>query len=185
MILIGIVIAAATGNMHAITDEAIVSGKSAVALAITMLGIVAMWTGLMKIAEESGLVDALAKKLDPVLNFLFPDLKRNRTAKGYIATNLIANFLGLGWAATPAGLKAMSELQKINPKKDTASRAMCMFLVINMSSLQIISVNLLAYRAEYNSANPAEIIMPSLVASVVTIIIAVLIAKSFERGYNP
>ncbi|MCL2415584.1 MAG: nucleoside recognition protein [Defluviitaleaceae bacterium] len=181
MIVIGIVVAAFTGNLSNITNAAVDSAREAVTVCITMLGIMAMWTGLMKIAETAGLVQAVSKKIMPLLRFLFPALEPGCKALSYISTNLIANVLGLGWAATPAGLKAMDELQKINPRKDTASPEMCMFMIVNMSSLQIITISVLAYRAQYNSANPSEIIGPGILATLISTIAAVTFAKIMEK----
>ncbi|MDR1689697.1 MAG: nucleoside recognition protein [Clostridiales bacterium] len=181
MILLAVVVASFTGKMPDITNSALESAQDAVALCVKMTGIVAMWTGLMKIAEKAGLVEALSKKLSPVMKFLFPDLHSGSKAAKHISTNFIANILGIGWAATPAGLKAMEELQKTNPDKTTASRNMCMFLIINMSSLQIVSVNIVAYRAQYNSVNPSEIIGPGLVTTLVSTLTAVIAAKIFEK----
>lgn len=181
MILIGIVFSIFSGNLSAITHAAINSSKEAVDICLTMLGILTMWTGLMKIAEKSGLISCLSEKMMPLLKFLFPRLGKNSKAMQYISTNIIANMLGLSWAATPAGLKAMDELQKLNAKKDTASREMCMFMILNMSSLQIVSVNIIAYRAQYHSLNPSEIIGPGLLSTLVSTIVAIIIAKIFER----
>ncbi len=184
MILIGIMVAAFTGKMPDVSNAAISSAKDAVTLCITMLGVVSMWTGLMKIAEKSGLIDAFSEKIMPLLRLLFPDIPKNHNALKYISTNIIANILGLGWAATPAGLKAMDELQKLNRQKDTASKSMCMFMIINLSSLQIVSVNIIAYRTQYNSANPTEIIGPGLLATLVSTLVGVAACKLIERWYN-
>jgi Uncharacterized membrane protein, required for spore maturation in B.subtilis. len=181
MILIGIIFSVFSGNLSCITNAAINSSKEAVTICLTMLGVLTMWTGLMKIAEKSGLIDALSEKMMPLLKFLFPHLPKQSKAMQYISTNIIANMLGLSWAATPAGLKAMDELQKINPDKETASREMCMFMIINMSSLQIVSVNIIAYRSQYNSQNPSEIIGPGLLATLVSTIVAIVITKILER----
>lgn len=181
MILIGIIFSVFSGNLSCITNAAINSSKEAVTICLTMLGVLTMWTGLMKIAEKSGLIDALSEKMMPLLKFLFPHLPKQSKAMQYISTNIIANMLGLSWAATPAGLKVMDELQKINPDKETASREMCMFMIINMSSLQIVSVNIIAYRSQYNSQNPSEIIGPGLLATLVSTIVAVVITKILER----
>jgi len=177
MILIGIAVAAFNGTMEEVSNAVINSSKDAVSLMITMLGIISMWMGLMKIAEKAGLINYLSRKMMPLLVFLFPDLRRNLKALNYIATNMIANVLGLGWAATPAGLLAMEEMQKVNPHKDTASRSMCTFLIINLSSLQIVTINIIAFRAEYNSANPAEIIFPGILATIISTVIGVAFAK--------
>lgn len=181
MILIGILFSVFSGNLSSITNAAINSSRETVNICLTMLGILAMWTGLISIAEKSGLINSLSKKMMPLLKFLFPRLSEKSKAMQYICTNIIANMLGLSWAATPAGLKAMEELQKINPQKDTASREMCMFMIINMSSLQIVSINIIAYRAQYNSANPSEIIGPGLFATFVSTIAAIIITKILEK----
>jgi len=181
MILIGITVSIITGNLEAITPAALDSATEAVTVAITMLGIMAMWTGLMRVAENSGMIAAISEKMGPLLRFLFPGLAPGSRALSYISTNLIANVLGLGWAATPAGLKAMEELQKINPEKKTASREMCMFMIINMSSLQIVTISVLAYRAQYNSISPSEIIGPGFFATLISTIFAVAYTKFMER----
>lgn len=181
MILIGIVFSVFGGNLSAVTNAAINSSREAVTICLTMMGILTMWTGLMKIAEKSGLINALSEKMMPLLKFLFPHLPKKSKAIQYISTNIIANMLGLSWAATPAGLKAMDELQKINTQKDTASREMCMFMIINMSSLQIVSVNIIAYRSQYNSVNPSEIIGPGLLATLISTVVAIIITKIFEK----
>jgi len=181
MILIGIVVGAITGNLDGITQAALDSAGEAVTVAITMLGIMAMWTGLMRIAENSGMIVAITKKMGPLMRYLFPGLKGGTKAMEYMSTNLIANVLGLGWAATPAGLKAMEELQKLNHGSKTASREMCMFLIINMSSLQIVTISVLAYRAQYNSVNPSEIIGPGFLATLISTVFAVAYTKFMER----
>lgn len=177
MIIIGIVTAVLTGNIKEVTDAVISGGKDAVTLSITMLGVVATWTGIMKIAEKGGMIKQLSRKMRPLLRFLFPDIPDNHPAVQYISTNFAANFLGLGWAATPAGLAAMKELNKLNKDKSTASKSMCMFMIINMSSIQLISVNILAYRAQYNSADPSEIIFACLIATTVSTLAGVIAAK--------
>jgi len=177
MILLGIVVAVFTGNLNAVTNAAIESAQEAVTVCLKMLGILGMWMGLMHVAEEAGIVRKLAKWMRPFMRFLFPRLDAEGKAMEYISTNVIANFLGLGWAATPAGLKAMDELQKLNSNKNVASHEMCMFMIFNMSSLQLITVNLLAYRAQYNSANPSEIIAPGILATLVSSVAAVVFAK--------
>lgn len=181
MILIGIIVAAFTGTMGAVTQTAISSSKEAVQICITLLGVLAFWMGIMKIAEKSGLISGLTNRIRPILRFLFPDIPDGHEAQKYIATNLIANVLGLGWAATPPGLLAMKALQKLNLKKDEASNAMCMFLIVNISSVQLISVNIIAYRSQYGSANPSEVIGPSLLATCVSTATAVIFGKIMER----
>ena len=181
MILIGIAVGAITGRMQEVTNATVESAKDAVMICITMLGIMSMWSGLMKIAERAGLVDSLSSKMAPVLRYLFPDIPRGHKALKHISTNFIANILGLGWAATPAGLKAMEAMQQLNPEKDTASASMRMFMVINMSSLQLITVSVIAYRMQYNSANPSEIIGPGILVTGLSTIVAVVFCKTLEK----
>lgn len=185
MILIAVVYGTLTGHVQDVGNAAIDSSKEAVELCITMLGVMALWTGIMKIAEAAGLMEKFRRAVRPVLRFLFPDVPEDAKVNEYIASNLLANILGLGWAATPFGLKAMAELQKLNiaqgGKKEVASRAMCTFLIINISSLQLIPVNIIAYRSQYGSVNPARIVGPAIIATAVSTLAAVLFVKLTER----
>ena len=186
MLLVGIVYGAATGCMNEVTDAALSSAKEAVSLCITMAGIVAMWVGIMEIAKSSGLVERLTRKMRPLLGFLFPDVPGEHRAMEFISANMIANFLGLGWAATPFGLKAMEELAKLEKQRKsvspgTASNAMCTFLILNISSLQLIPVNIIAYRSQYGSVNPTAIVGPGIVATAVSTVVAVIFCKVMER----
>lgn len=175
MLLLGIVYGSLRGRMPDITEAALASSKEAISLCITLMGAMCFWVGMMKIAEKSGLLSALAKKLEPMLLFLFPAIRKEKKAKEYIATNIIANIFGLGWAATPAGLKAMKELQKCSGEPaGVASREMCTFLIINISSLQLIPVNMIAYRSQYGSANPALIVGPGILATFISTVAAVI-----------
>ncbi len=168
MILIGILFAAFTGRIGNVGTAAIDSSKEAVTLCITMLGVMSMWTGLMNIAKKAGIIDALTRGLRPVLAFLFPGVPRDHKANEYMAANMISNVLGLGWAATPAGLKAMEELKSLNHGSHIASADMCTFLIINISSLQLIPVNIIAYRSQYGSVSPTSIIGMGLVATIIS-----------------
>ncbi len=180
MIFIGIAIAAFNGKMSEVTNGAISSSKEAVSLAITMLGVMSMWTGIMKIGEKAGLIKSLSQKMKPFLRWLFPTVPTEHKAMEYISANVIANILGLGWAATPAGISAMKELQKLNKDKATASIPMCMFMIFNMSSLQLVSINIIAYRSQYNSQNPSEIIGPGIITTLISTLTAVIFAKIME-----
>ncbi len=182
--LLGIVFALITGEMAAVSDGILSAGKDAVNLALTMAGVVATWSGIMKIAEKGGMISVLSDKLYPLLHILFPAISKKSKAMQYISANFIANFLGLGWAATPAGILAMKELQKYNTKKDTASNAICMFMIVNMSSLQLVTINIIAYRQQYGSANPGEIIGPGIVATLISTLIGVLAGKLLERWWK-
>lgn len=178
MLFLGIVYGSLHGQMAEITQAALSSAKEAISLCITLMGVMCFWVGMMNIAQKSGLLRSLARKLEPVLHFLFPDLRKETKAKEYIATNFIANIFGLGWAATPAGLNAMKELQRINEGPSAvASKEMCTFLVLNISSLQLIPVNMIAYRTQYGSANPSLIVGPALLATAISTVVAIIFCK--------
>jgi len=181
MLLIGLLVGALTGNLSAMTPAVLESAGEAVTVALTMLGVMALWTGLMRVAEDAGLVMSIADKMRPLLRYLFPGLDQGSKAMNYMATNIIANVLGLGWAATPSGLKAMEELQRENPDKTTATKEMCMFMIINMSSLQIVTISVIAFRAQYDSASPSEIIGPGFLATLISTIAAIMYAKFMEK----
>ncbi len=183
MIFIGILFAALNGRMGAVGTAAIDSSKEAVTLCITMLGIMSMWTGLMNIAKKAGIMDALTRGLRPVLAFLFPGVPKDHKANEYMAANMISNVLGLGWAATPVGLKAMEQLKELNHGSHIASTDMCTFLIINISSLQLIPVNIIAYRSQYGSVTPTSIIGMGLVATIASTAAGVIfsvIARKIE-----
>lgn len=177
MILIGVIYAAFHGKIGDVTNAALEASKNAVTLCITMVGFMGLWVGLMEIAENSGLIQGLTNKIKPFINFLFPGIPENHKAKRYIATNFIANILGLGWAATPAGLMAMKELQKLNPNKNIASKDMCTFLIVNISSLQLIPINIIAYRSQYGSVNPTATVAPSIIATLLASFVGIAFAK--------
>lgn len=181
MIIFAVLFTGFSGGMNAITTSALNGAEEAVTICIKMCGIVAMWMGIMRIAEKSKLIDLLTIKMTPLLNFLFPSIPVSHPARKYIATNFIANFLGLGWAATPPGLKAMMELQKLNKEKGCATHAMCMFLVINISSIQLIPIDTISYRTIYGSANPTEIIVPSIIATTFSTLVAIIFCKFMQR----
>jgi spore maturation protein A len=180
MIVFGFVVGIMNGRIEAVTQAAIDSAGKAIELSIALLGVMCLWTGLMNIADKSGLVQYIARLLRPLLEFLFPEVPKRHRAMGTIVMNLVANMLGLGNAATPLGLKAMVELQKLNPKKDTATDAMSMFLVLNTSFVQLIPATVIAIRSAQGSKNPAEIIGTVWVASICATIAGVFMAKFFS-----
>lgn len=184
MVISGIIIGIITGRSEGLTTAVLNGGKEAVSLCITMLGVVTVWSGIMRIGERAGIIESLQNILRPVLKLLFPSVPPESKAMGYIAANFTANFLGLGWAATPPGLMAMKELKALGGGKDKASAAMSMFLIINMSSVQLISVNLIAYRAGFSSLNPAEITVPIIIATAVSTLAGIVYAKLAERRYG-
>ena len=205
MIMVGILYGAFTGNIKAVSNAALDSAGEAVSLCITMMGVMALWVGLMEIAQTSGLIRKLTKGIQPFISFMFPRIPKGHAAREYISTNIIANVLGLGWACTPAGLKAMEELAKLEAERGTpgfasadgtaknggvetvdgkkwkqgrvASNEMCTFLILNISSLQLIPVNMIAYRSQYGSVNPAGIIAPAIVATFVSTAVAAVYCK--------
>ena len=218
MILAGILWAAFHGRLSDVTLGMLDGAADAVSLGVTMLGVLSFWSGILKIGERSGLVDWLAGKMGPVLRFLFPRLDPEHPAMRHIAVNMIANMLGLGSAATPAGLAGFKELEKAEEERrkkedastvqedarlgpvrrervdgkemrgkrstavprGTASNEMCTFLILNISSLQLIPVNIIAYRSQYGAVNPAAIVGPAIVATAVSTAVAVLFCKVMD-----
>jgi len=207
MILVGVIYAALNGTMQQVNTAAIESAREAVTLCITMLGVMGLWLGIMEIARASGIMERLTKALRPFLHFLFPDIPKDHRCLEPISVNLISNLLGLGWAATPAGLSAMEELAKLEKERGNpaykekegeensikgnrvkgkkypraASNEMCTFLVLNISSLQLIPVNVIAYRSQYGSTSPTAILAPGLVATAISTIAAILFCKIMSR----
>lgn len=183
-IVIGFIFAAATGNVEKMTKAAFEGAETGVTICIGLISILVFWLGMMKIAEDAGLLQKLAKLLRPVVRFLFPDVPKDHPAMGYILTNMSANILGLGNAATPMGIKAMQELQKLNPDKDSASPAMCTLLAINTASITLIPTTLIAIRMNFDSANPAEIVGTTLVATIISTAAAIIVDKWYSRLYR-
>lgn len=224
MILIAVFYGTFTGNLSAVTDAALDSAGEAISLCLTMAGVVALWMGLMEIAGSAGLIQKLTKGIAPFLRFMFPRIPKGHPAGEYIATNIIANVLGLGWACTPAGLKAMEALSQLEAERgnpeymelcendksvaeqnmfhESAKRQMrtvkektqgsvgprragdemCIFLILNISSLQLIPVNMIAYRSQYCSANPAGIVAPAIIATLFSSLVAIVYCKIKDRG---
>lgn len=181
MLVIGFVVSIMSGKVEEVTAAAIDSASQAVELSISLLGIMCLWTGLMNIAEKSGLVRYISRRLRLVLKFLFPEIPARHPAMGAVVMNLAANILGLGNAATPLGLKAMTELDKLNPKKSVATDAMCMFLVLNTSIMQLIPATVIAIRAACGSSNPSEIIAPVWAVSALSMAVGILAVKFLSR----
>ena len=180
MIAGGIFFAAFHGTMGQITESFISSSTEAVNLCIFMLGVIGVWNGMMEIAVKSGLMKKIAKTMYPFIHWLFPDIPPRHKANEYIAANMAANILGLGWAATPAGLKAMRELQKLEEGGGRASDMMCAFLVLNISSLQLVPINMIAYRSQYGSVNPAAVVLPAICATMISTIAGIVFIKIIE-----
>jgi spore maturation protein A len=184
MIVLGITIGVLRGDIAEVSKATINSSKEAVALCITMLGIMAMWTGIMQVAKKCGLIASLTKALRPFIRFLYPSIPKGHIVNEYIASNMIANILGLGWAATPMGLMAMKELKKLNNDSETASCDMCTLLIINISSLQLIPVNVIAYRSQYGSINPTEILGAGLIATICSTCVGIIFSTMARKLSN-
>lgn len=193
MIFAGVLFGACNGKVTDLTNAALDSAKEAVTLAITMLGVTAFWSGLMEIASEAGMISAVSERMRPVMRFLFPNLPEGHPAERDISSNFIANLLGLGWAATPAGLRAMKNLEKLESdrrngkiagivrEKGVAGNEMCTFLVINISSLQLVPINIIAYRSQYGSHNPTGIVGYGLLATAISTVTAVIFCRIMDR----
>lgn len=206
MIGAGILYGAFTGNIEAVSNAALDSAGEAVDLCITMFGVMGFWVGLMEIAQKSGLVAKMTRGIGPFVSFLFPGIPKDHAAREYISTNIIANVLGLGWACTPAGLKAMQALRQLSEERceknrrmagirsveearekagldpNVASNEMCTFLILNISSLQLIPVSMIAYRSQYGSASPTAIVGPAILATAVSTAVAVAFCKAMDKG---
>lgn len=180
-IIVAYIYAIINGNVDKINNSIFESTSSAVQLSITFLGTICLWNGIMKIAQSTSIISRLTKKMKPIINFLFPEMKNNEKAKEEISMNIIANLLGLGNAATPLGLKAMKTMQAENIQKDTVSNSMAMFIVLNTASLQLIPTTVIAIRASLNSANPTQIILPVWGATIMAAIAGVTATKIFIK----
>lgn len=183
MILAGMLWSAFNGNLEAVTRGLVDSAGEAVKLGLSMLGIMSFWCGLLEVGNRAGLIDWLADKTGPLMNFLYPELGRDHPARKPIAVNMVANMLGLGMAATPAGLTAMKALQQERTEftdKRTATNTMCTFLIINISSLQLVPINMIAYRSQYGSADPAAVLGPALIATACSTLTAVMFCKLMD-----
>ncbi|PFN78824.1 spore maturation protein [Bacillus sp. AFS076308] len=179
MTIIGIVFALINGNMEAVNKAVFDGAKEAVTLCIGLISVLVFWLGMMRIAEESGLLQKLTKLFRPIVKRIFPEVPANHPAMGYILSNMISNMFGLGNAATPLGIKAMEELKKLNRGKTEASRSMVTFLAINTASITIIPTTVIAIRINYHSASPTEIVVPTIFATILSAIGALLIDRYF------
>lgn len=181
MIVVSIVVAAATGRLDTVNRAVFEGAKAGVSICIGLIGILTFWLGMMRIAERAGILRALARLLAPLARRLFPDVPRDHPALGYILSNMTANLLGLGNAATPMGIKAMEELQKLNPDPKTATPAMCTLLALNTASLTVVPTTVIALRAQMGSANPVDIVGTTLVATAIGTATAIVLDRWFRR----
>ncbi|WP_040208282.1 nucleoside recognition domain-containing protein [Neobacillus jeddahensis] len=179
MTIVGLLFAVINGTWHEVNIAIFDGAKEAVTLCIGLISVLVFWLGMMRIAEESGLLEKLSKLFRPLVKILFPDVPANHPAMGYILSNMISNMFGLGNAATPLGIKAMEELKKLNGGKTEASRSMVTFLAINTASVTIIPTTVIAIRMNYHSASPTEIVVPTIIATLLSAIGAMLIDRYF------
>lgn len=182
-IIISFIYAFFSGNIDKVNSGIFESTKSAVKLSLTFLGTMCLWNGIMQIAYKSKLINRIVKILNPIIKRIFPEIKKDEKIKKEVSMNIIANIFGLGNAATPLGIKAMTSMQEVNTKKDTLSDSMMMFIVINTASLQIIPTTVIAIRTSLNSSNPTSIVVPVWVATIFSIIAGICITKILiKRG---
>ncbi|MBT2737999.1 nucleoside recognition domain-containing protein [Bacillus sp. ISL-7] len=179
MTVVGFIFALINGTMAEVNKAIFDGAKEAVTLCIGLISVLVFWLGMMRIAEESGLLERLSKLFRPLVKRLFPDVPVSHPAMGYILSNMISNMFGLGNAATPLGIKAMEELKKLNGGKDSASRSMVTFLAINTASITIIPTTVIAIRINYHSASPTEIVVPTIIATIISALGAILIDRYF------
>jgi spore maturation protein A len=184
-IVAGFAVAAYQGNIDAVTQAVFDGSKTGVTVSFGLISILVFWLGIMRIAEDAGLLKKVAALLRPVVRWLFPSVPPDHPAMGYIMSNMSANILGLGNAATPMGIKAMQELQKLNPEKETATAAMCTLLAINTASITLIPTTIIAIRLNFGSVNAAEIVGTTLIATAIATVVALLIDKWYQRKHFP
>jgi spore maturation protein A len=181
LVVASVVVAAVTGRVADLTAAVTESAGKAVTISLGLVGVLTLWLGLMRVAEEAGLVSLLARALRPVLRRLFPEVPGDHPALGSMVMNIAANLLGLGNAATPFGVKAMQELETLNPRQGTATDAQALFCAMNTASLQLVPASVIALRAGAGSRAPAEILGATLVASACGVVVAVAVAKLLAR----
>ena len=181
LIIIGIVYSLLTGNVTNINESILTNGAEALELMLSIFPVIVLWSGIMKIAEDAGLLVKFAKFLEPILSKLFPSVPKDNPALGYIASNIAANMMGLGSAATPFGLKAMKSLQELNDNKDTASHSMITFLLLNTSGLTLVPTTVISIRMLYKSINPTSIITSTILATLISTISAIILDKIFYK----
>ena len=181
LIVFGIIFSLITGNLNEVNESILKEAQEGVLFSISLMGCMAFWMGIMNIAKKSGLINKMAKGLRPMMKFLFPEIPDGHPALDSIVMNMVLNMFGVGNAATAFGLKAMEDMNTLNKNKKRATNAMCMFLVVNMSSLQLIPLTVIKIRMDLGSKAPYEIIAPTLISTFISTAIAIGVCKAFER----
>ena len=183
-IILGVVFALITGNIDVINKEILSSSKTALDMVIQIFPVMALWLGIMNIAKVSGLLEKVSKLISPFLSKLFPEIPKGHESISFMSSNIIANMFGLGNAATPFGLKAMKSLQELNKQKDTASRSMITFLVINTSGITLIPTTIISLRMLYGSTNPTEIVLACILATICSTVAGLIMDRLLARRYK-
>ncbi len=183
-IIVGIVFCLFTNKIDILNNTILNSGKNSLDMILKIFPVMALWLGIMNIAKKAGLLNKFSKMLYPFMHKIFPEIPKNHESLGFICSNIVANMFGLGNAATPFGLKAMQSLQEINPKKDTASRSMITFLVINTSGVTIIPTTVISMRMMYESKNPTEIVLACILTTFISLICALIIDYMIAKRRN-
>ena len=181
LVILAVILGGINGKIEAVTKGAIDSAGNSVTIAIGLIGVMALWLGIMKIAEDAGLIKLLAKLIAPVMRWLFPDVPRDHPAMGSMLMNISANMLGLNNAATPLGLKAMEDLESLNPKPGVATNAMCMFLTVNTAGVQLIPASMVSLMASAGSTDPTAIIGTTFAATAISLVFGLSAAKMLEK----
>ena len=182
MMIVSILVGIANGKVSEMVNSIVETTKLATENSFNIIGMICFWAGIMKIAEETGLIKKIAKMVKPVLKFLFPKIKEDEETNGFIALNMTANLLGLGNIATPFGLNAMKRMQEKNKEKNTLSDEMMMLIIINTASIQLIPTSIIAIRAAQQSENPVVVVVPILIASFVSVITGIVLVKGKVRN---
>ena len=183
MIFLGILVSIFTGNGEAMSNTIISSIDSTVTFVIGLVGLMCFWCGVMRVAEKSGLTEKLAKLMRPVLKVIFKEAAKDEKALGAIVMNITANMMGLGNAATPFGIKAMEEMERLNKDKGKASNDMVLFLVLNAACVQLVPSTVISIRAAAGSTNPGVIILPAIISTTIAAIVGVICAKILQRYF--
>ncbi|MDD4781571.1 MAG: nucleoside recognition domain-containing protein [Tissierellia bacterium] len=181
LITFGLIFSIFSGKPEVISKVLLFDIQKSVDLVLSLVSIMAFWSGLMRIAEKSGILDKLSNFLKPITRLLFKDIQNSKEAVNAVIMTILANMFGIGNSATVLGIKAMEEMQKINKNKNVASNSMCMLLIINMSSIQLIPLSVIKLRSDAGAVNPTDIILPTIIATCFSTIISILFAKYYER----
>lgn len=184
MVLVSILFCVINGNVKEVIEVLFSSTENTVSLFLKLTGMICMWSGFIKIAEKTGVIEKISKFINPLIRIIFPELKNDKEISGHIAMNMTANMIGLGNIATPIGLKAMKKLQEKNRNKTKLSKSMLTFVILNTASIQLIPTSVIAVRAAANSKSPTDIVLPTIIASVVSVVVGILIVRLLYGGKN-